>query len=462
MFRLIITAVASALALNGCTTTNSIQVKEAYKNHVIAINKHGDIVDDEQKLITDTNLHFQDVLHTSDKDKIVIYIHGGLNTPDSTNETVKHTPDENNKFVNISELIKEDGYHPIFISWRSGFLTTYYDHLFNQRKGEYWPKAGIPTSPLIFLADLGKGLSRFPITWWYQTSSYLKGISFSPTNESISSPDQRNAIKINNELLPDHTFGEVTKLTAAFDTRSTSEKLIDSTLGFAKLIPGLVVIPFADSLATGAWDVMKQRTEVMFTKEKPWKADGYQTINEYTDIREAGLTKFLKKLEDDQKENHKEIILVGHSMGTIISNKILLEHPNIKFSKIIYMGAACSIKDFQASVLPYLKVNSDTQFFNNMLHPIAENLEAYAIVGAGSLLTLIDNVFENHKTLGKWVNVMNGINFFNISDSTIKSRIHLRTMKLDKTSYPTKHGSFDDSEYSATPNKGFWTANFGT
>ncbi len=247
--------------------------------------------------------------------------------------------------------------------------------------------------------------------------------------------------------------------------RSTPKKIFDSIWGFAKLIPGLAVIPFADSFATGAWDVMKQRTEVMFTKAKPWNADGYQSINGYTDIREAGLTKFLKTLEESQNEHHKEIILVGHSMGTIIANKILAEHPNIKFSKIIYMGAACSIKDFQVSVIPYLKVHADTQFFNYMLHPVAENLEAYWIVGAGSLLTLIDNifenqVFENHKTLGKWVNVMNGINFFNVGDSTLKSRIHLRTMKLDKN-YPTKHGSFDDSEYSENPNKGFWTENFG-
>ena len=61
------------------------------------------------------------------------------------------------------------------------------------------------------------------------------------------------------------------------------------------------------------------------------------------------------------------------------------------------MAAACSIKDFQAAVIPYLHDHADTKFFNYTLHPVAENLEShgYGFGGTGSLLNQIDNFYEN-------------------------------------------------------------------
>ena len=451
-----------ALFLNGCAST------APDTKHIIAINKHGNPADpnDYQTVLSEEEYqkHLNAVL-TTDKNKIIIYIHGGLNTPQSTNTRISQ----------LFKLIDADGYHPIFISWRSGFVTTYLDHLFTQRQGEDWPIAGKFTFPFILMADLGRGFARTPINWWYQTNNYLKGITFDPCEFSKLKPNEINAVNINcNYIRPKmHKFGEITRLTEAYDNRSWLEKSWANVAGGVKLIPGLLAVPFADSLATGAWDVMKQRTEVMFTKAKPWGAKGYKYIDGYTNLREGALTKFLKRLEVEAK--NKEIILIGHSMGSIIANKILVQHPNLHFSRIVYMAAACSIRDFQNSVIPYLQnpKHQTTKFYNYTLHPVAENLESYDFkigsyagvlgVGAGSLLNLIDNffenpVFENNRTLGKWVNVMNGINFFNIDN--IQPRIFLRTMKLDSF-HPITHGGFDDPEFSKPPRRGFWTEEFG-
>jgi hypothetical protein len=467
----------SMLFLVGCATTkyNDNQIKEAFKQHVIAIDKVGDLVDSKEisvKSYTTEDQYIDEILNKS-KGKIIIYIHGGLNGPGSTNVRLKE----------LSGLMLQDGYYPIFISWRSGPFTTYWDHLVNQRQGENWPIAGALTSPLILASDLGRGLTRLPISWWYQINSYSKGISFDPCSKQ--NPSERNATTLSCNYISGipgkDKFGEITKLTPNYDGRTSAERIWDGFIGGAKLFPGLAVVPIADSLATGAWDVMKQRTEVMFTKVKPWKAEGYTSVDSYTKNREGALTKFLTKLS---KVENKEIILIGHSMGTIVANKILLQQPDLHFSRIIYMAAACSIKDFQAAVIPYLQnpkhkktdQNEGTEFYNYTLHPVAENLESYRIVGAGSLLTLIDNVFENqvfenHKTLGKWVNVMNGINFFNVDG--IQKQIYLRTMKLDEKFFPIRHGDFDEPKYSGctmddgktyhkcADRPGFWTKDFG-
>ena len=433
------------LLFSGCAITSPP------KNHVIAIDKRGFPVNPENQTVfnaVDYQQHISDVLTTS-KDKIIVYIHGGLNTPNSTNKRVRK----------LSESMLNQGYHPIFINWRSGFFTTYGDHLFNQRQGEYWPTAGLLTFPFIFASDIARGVSRLPMNWWHQIGSYLKGVSFDACN--TSSPNEKNAVELNCNYISTHQFGEITKITDQYDTRSVVKKVGDSTLGGVELLSGLVTAPLFDAAGTGSWDVMKQRTEIMFSKAKPYDATGYNDINSYTDAREGALSTFLKSLEG---VTNKEIILIGHSMGAIVANKILIQHPDIKYSRIIYMAAACSIKDFRTSVIPYLNNNKNTKFYNYTLHPVAENLEShgYGFGGTGSLLNQIDSfyenpVFENQRTLGKWVNVMNGINFLNVDN--VQSQIFLRTMKLDKA-YPTTHGAFDDPEF-LVPNKEFWTEHFG-
>lgn len=131
------------------------------------------------------------------------------------------------------------------------------------------------------------------------------------------------------------------------------------------------------------------------------------------------------------------------------------------------MAAACSIEDFQSSVLPYLenKINKETVFYNFMLHPIAENSEAhgYGIGGTGSLLTQIDNFYEkptveSERTMGRWVNVMNGINYVTDKHNEVNQRIILRTMPLG-SNYPTQHGEFDEPEFIKSGK--FWKGELG-
>ena len=60
----------------------------------------------------------------------------------------------------------------------------------------------------------------------------------------------------------------------------------------------------------------------------------------------------------------EEIILIGHSMGTIIANNILARFQELDFRTIVYMAAACTIKDVELVIPPYMQKNPDTTFYS--------------------------------------------------------------------------------------------------
>lgn len=460
--------------LIGCaTSSNVLKETENLKDNVIAIGKNGNPVDplDPDRVKELDRDKFQNLINrvlATQKRKIIIYIHGGLNTP----RTEISKANEILNYLKRQDVAPFVDYKIIFINWRSGLLTTYYDHLFNQRQGENWPKAGFITAPFVFTSDIFRGVAHTPSNWLFQTNDYMRAVSFDPCYSIM--PSLKNATYINClNHAEKEDFGEISQLTDMSDSRSTIKKISDNTIGALKLLAGLATAPLFDAIGSGAWSVMKQRTEVMFVKQKPDSRPEYSDIESYDAIRSGALSIFLTALEKTQKREEKEIVLVGHSMGSIVANNMLLDRPNIKYSKIIYMAAACSIKDFSGAVVPYLKNNPKTNFYNYSLHPVAENLEdhLYGFGGTGSLLNQIDNiyetpVFENHRTLGKWVNIMNGINYFNTGEA--KSQIFLRTMALKyNEGYPTEHGEFDEIKLlmndSGTPakiGKEFWTENY--
>jgi len=142
-------------------------------------------------------------------------------------------------------------------------------------------------------------------------------------------------------------------------------------------------------------------TRLSQTKRQERRAERYAA---------AGVPRFVKMLAG---ETNLEVTLVGHSMGTIILNRVVRDS-EINVANIVYLGAACSVEDFSHSVLPFMEQHRDTQFFNLSLHPVAEAGEWYPWLAdlppRGSLLIWIDNflsnpVTEQERTMGRWRNL---------------------------------------------------------
>ncbi|MFA6544254.1 MAG: hypothetical protein WCS99_07500, partial [Limisphaerales bacterium] len=154
-----------------------------------------------------------------------------------------------------------------------------------------------------------------------------------------------------------------------------------------------------------AWDNMQRRTKTLL-----------RTSEEYSDRKPAGLgrtpsgalgifmTELLDKVAKDQKHSYS-VMLIGHSMGSMVINELVNQYgtelpPNLHFERIVFMAAACSVRDFERCVLPYLKEEKRCNFHNLTLHPVAERKETFgAVVARGSLLQWIDIFYTNPHTV---------------------------------------------------------------
>ena len=75
------------------------------------------------------------------KKKLMIFVHGGLNTQYGAIERAaeKRLILKGDK-ISLGEFIKKSTeYYPIFINWQSSLRASYMDHLLNVRQGEKWP-----------------------------------------------------------------------------------------------------------------------------------------------------------------------------------------------------------------------------------------------------------------------------------------------------------------------------------
>ena len=87
------------------------------------------------------------------KTRLLLYIHGGLNKIGSARKKAKAD----------TSLIEGAGYYPIFIGWRSGAFSTYWEHLTRICQGRRTGNIrGLLTAPVYLLMDVGHGVTQGP------------------------------------------------------------------------------------------------------------------------------------------------------------------------------------------------------------------------------------------------------------------------------------------------------------
>jgi pimeloyl-ACP methyl ester carboxylesterase len=142
--------------------------------------------------------------------------------------------------------------------------------------------------------------------------------------------------------------------------------------------------------------------------------------------------------------------IVGYSMGAIIANEALRNFPELRIRNLIYMGAACSIRDFNVVGGSYLTHSRSTQFYNLCLHPRAELDEANVggVPVRGSLLTWIDEFFQTPESFGDRTlgTSENAVIAYQLLPQT--KQIHLKAFGMNENQFgPQKHGEFCNFEF---------------
>lgn len=412
----------------------------------------------------------EDYFNRTGNPKVLIFVHGGLNTLKGSIE----------RALKLHKLIEkgDPGYFPIFINWQASLTASYFDHLFNVRQGEEWEAWARPfswlLSPFYLAADLARSIGRAPLTWAFQ---YKSDVASSLLWETMEEKD----VKVLLPILRQQKFqvlygGACPNLPNATsrdgDCRSWTEA-VRSSLKYVITQPFKIVTgPFIDGFGTSAWESMLRSTHQLFHHEDEFHTNNEEVVrNHLTGSNEVqgrgGLSKFMRRLQEKMPSygpSNWDITVVGHSMGTIVLNEMIRRFGDFNYSSIVYMAAACSVREYEDSMFPYLEKKPDTKFYHLMLHEAAEVRDRWEkfpgfvdLPPRGSLLVWIDSFFTKPAThldmrAGRWINL--AVSAHNTPEK-IRERISFLVFRAGESvsqTDPQRHGDFTQCP--------FWKSNF--
>ena len=462
-------AVLFFLATLGCAHVP----KPLAEGHVLQINKSGEPLD----LKTGQHLNLEDAVRiilagieqdlaskprNGDPYKILLYAHGGL----------KPLERARRQAAEMVPRMLASGYYPILVNWDSSLMSSYAEHLFFIRQGRSWPIGGPLTSPFVLIGDLGSSLARFPLDTLYLSSSaaqtfYSRGgwCSTRLMRQRTLADQQQDRLSAEGKL----------SLNQAAEHRSLLSALGTRTAYLPTLPFKLVMTPLIDGAGSSAWNVMLRRVSNLF--DPPAQFISNPTVSTASSGGVSTLMQALQAAIPQWESNYGreiELTLIGHSLGTFVINEIVLRYPELYYRDIVYMGAACSTRDFMATVAPYLAQRSSgartTRFYNLMLHPAAEVRERWAspltlgldLPPRGSVLTWIDDLLAKpasipERTMGQFVNMLPCAHLIppavrpNVTLKTFDAGISARERRArlnDATrANPERHSEFNDAPF---------------
>lgn len=371
------------------------------------------------------------------KRRVLIFVHGGLNTQVAAVERAS----------GLWTFVNEQKIYPIFINWQSSFVSSYWDHLMYIRQGQYWRPGGPFLSPLYLFSDAVRSIGHAPLTYFYEAKTLRDTWKPSPT-----------VLEIEERLSAGSSGIAFRKGT---DFRRWPTRALDAATFVLTLPAKAVTAPMIDGFGTGSWDTMMHRTQVLYDAEEDFSR---------TDplLREAsgGLAVFMRELDAFMRDHGGyqtwSITLVGHSMGTIILNRMVREHPNLPIDRVVYLAAACSLADYEASITPLLRRRPAARMNHVMLNRRAEVREKFSgvtkahllwdVVPRGSLLVWIDNLLSKpnammQRTAGRYSNFLRALH---LTDPQLASRVTILSFDAGPSvasTQPQRHGDVPSIEF---------------
>lgn len=305
--------------------------------------------------------------------RLLLFVHGGLNPYQTGLDRIGKLLNPKDDGEKRKHLLGRSSYYPVFINWNSSFGSSWWDDNFIIRRGTRDPLGGSLTSPFALLGRLAESLLTSPREWWYQVDNAVRSI------KEPRSPDEKKV-----------------------------DFVLDAVSYFGLLPVRGLTVPAIRGFGTPAWEMMKRRTDLLLARTL--QSNGYATEGAGRTLMVA-LAARIPKDEDGKplkgwwmtREGAKgpiEITLVGHSMGTMVLDRLLRAFPEVHYHRIVYLAAASSLEDFDISVLPYLTNHPYTKFWAFTLSERDETSEKLPVdvVERGSLLVWIDNLFESELT----------------------------------------------------------------
>ena len=368
---------------------------------------------------------------------LLLYIHGGMiNEAESQREAQR-----------MMDAGMAEDHYPVFLCWQAGPLTAYLDHLFFVRRGVNWPLGASVTCPFILATDLLRGLADWPLSLAASLSKPLENRLFN-TRARLRAAEDGRTEGVQFEHGPD-----------LWNLRDRLKAGWDLYLPLFWPIKGLMQY-LLTALGPPTWNIMRRRTELLFQNEEDsgWTDPQTSARAEAPGGGNGALPMFLRALEAEQKRRWEgglpaQVSLIGHSMGAIIANGILRGFPGLEFSRVVHMAAACTVREYQLGVWPYLAQHPGARFYNVTLNENVEEREdeGYGLLPRGSLLVWIDDYLGNpndrlDRCAGRLSDFADALWQ---TPANLAGQVHLKSFpglhagaKRDRTQMPQTHDGF--------------------
>ncbi len=337
--------------------------------------------------------------------KVLLFVHGGLNTQYETLERVRLGTDR----------IMEAGYFPVFVNWQSSFARAYAEHLFVLRQGEEWRSSGWVLSPFYLAADLARAAVRLPLQVLVQLKNAGTAIVYTPEHGRIRELSGRLTAP------PDPINGAM-----GTDHRGLPRKVWPSLLHLVTLPFKMATAPVIDAFGTSSWIAMHHAARSLFQPDADLsgRAGNHHGTDACRETDGAGgFAALARRLEEEiAKEPERwAVTIVGHSMGTIVMNEMIRRFGKIRYDRIVYMAAACTVRDYEDTIFPYLDAQRAqgvalTAVHHLTLHPKAElgEMNLFDLTPRGSLLVWLDDFLttpanRSDRTAGRWANLVGAL-----------------------------------------------------
>lgn len=405
------------------------------------------------------------------KVKILLYVHGGLNTYDATDKRLE------NQLSRI-ESEETDWHYPIYVSWPSNALGTVNEHLFHVREGrQVNPLVGVASSIGTVWESIFTGIGKAPANVADQFINDKDRFASGVNNEWLSSvwKDAEYQYKSfffegkEKDFCPScpyvNTIDNITINRSTYNNTGFSNGLESAFLVVVSPVRYVIGIPWNGTLANNAWDMMKRRARAIANPNGEYNKhvrERFGSADKEVDGSGIGyLLERLFKLENEHPDLNVSLTLVGHSMGAIVINNILnryqkeFSHTNY-LDSIVYMGAAASIAETLAVIPPIMRENErQIDFYNLTLNRVAEVAETHYLgfAPSGSLLVSIDKYHdspEHHllRTLGSEVNVQSSLEtIVHAFKGLDGDRVVLKAFDKNQKILPFRHGDFGDLSF---------------
>jgi pimeloyl-ACP methyl ester carboxylesterase len=373
--------------------------------------------------------------------KLLLYLHGGL-------VSLRTSAKESRE---LRRLMLGDGYYPVFVNWETGFGKAYGGHLTRGRNGKPTDANSRAGAPFRFVLDAVDVAANSPRAWFASGSDAV---------HSNSIWHKRNDPPLMDGLR--RCDGQRRFVCVDPGSPSGANKFLRGTQWFVQAPFKLVFTPIVYTGGEAAWYDMVRRTRLVFENDDEfWPEQTTERMEPY-----GALSILLQELAESPGPPIR-VTLVAHSMGTIVGNTILRRYAadaRLEFERIVYLGAAASVADSFDALAPYLQAHVQTEFFNVMLHPFAEDRERSAAGFApdGSLLVWIDSMFGHphsflERTFGRWANVKVALHLVPGNDKApcaipVRERMHFHVLGFGAN--PETHGALNDAEWA------FWRDDF--